>query len=1136
MRSVDRARKRGDALRALVGLPADGLLARLIQFLKGRKVDVLAVDARTIGGSKAEFDADAKVIAYDRTLKGSDLVSRLAHELGHLELHGRLAETGVAVDPILASVYGDTGPAAIARYSPRVFEEAEAEAFALEFQCPSVALLAAWQADTNCTITSLSAAHRVDEQVIRVQLSSALHDLALNRGSEQIKTSHIIQFTDAQLAAARHVGSPALVDAGPGTGKTATLIRRLKFLLEERKAEPRQILVLTFSNEAAEELRTRAMRDLGDRAAGMTMSTFHGFGMEAIHYHGQHLGFDADPSLLDEDAQVELVYNLLGQVPCDSIFNVSQPWESAKILVDHINHCKHRLVSPEDLSGALEELPSANRSAASELIALYREYEREKQAARRIDFADLILLPLKLLSARPELAHAYHDKFPWVLVDEFQDVSRATSQLLSTLSGATNPPWVVGDARQAIYRFLGASPENVTEFKRDFPSAAFFHLESSYRSAPPIVAAANQLAALLTDPEANAAEELWHAGTEIAPICEPAVLIAEATSDHAEYEGIVAQIGSWMAVNHVPAGDIAVLARRNLDVRRIVLRLTDAGITAQCSGMLTADGAAGDLAAALTVADAPLASIPRLVRALRGAEDATSSLNTTIARLLMDERASTMGVLEGHAVAVSGIVSQVDSVRVHAQQERESGDAFVALTTFLFTSSQYLRNILVAGGSAARSMALVEVVSTLSLAAAYRATHPDSSPAKARVGFADRLRLHLTEVTPIPLVPAPRTDAVRVMTCHASKGLEFPCVIVAGQTLPAIKNRYRWLPASVRGGDEEDLAQACALLFVGVTRARQNVVVSYPKKATDKLRSKAKTIVPLISAWRDRFGVVRGDWTTPSPADETVVTGPIWGASLPKALRPTSVDQRSCAVRTYLQDFVGIHFPSGDLDLYPRFFAAVRSVLRRIASRSTVDSKLVSASEAEAMLELHWPASEFSDHAHFGLYRRLAARMVVSFSAQFRPHGAAAVELDPQLPIAPPEGTLALHLDLVALTQSPGGTVTATAFRPETIAGDGEKESIKWSDLSERKRLALVFAHGAFPDVRMEVFSGHDGKIYEYLPPNPVRYPRSIPDLLAKARAKHRALSMTTFEATITDFACDGCKVRISCPHWVELL
>ncbi len=421
---------------------------------------------------------------------------------------------------------------------------------------------------------------------------------------------------------------------------------------------------------------------------------------------------------------------------------------------------------------------------------MFRAYELAKQQAQRIDFSDLIATPILLLESHPEVRSAYAEKFRWIIVDEFQDVTRATSRMLRALCGQANPPWVVGDARQAIYQFLGAAPENVAKFAEDFPGARVFQLDVNYRSSPPIVTAANQLAALLERPDATELHERWTPGLTIEALGEHPVSIAIAASDAAEIEGVAAKVGEWID-SHVAAGDIAVLARRHVDVRNVILALKDRGVVAQASGLLTSEGAAGDLAAVLTLADAPTISIMRLAFALGRDRVGVSKINATISGLLAELRGDNGYVRR--AEFDSKLAAEIRELHRVAADKRYSRDGFTTLVHFLFEDSEYLRRLLVAQDSAERSMTLVEVVSTLSVATSYRSTHRSLPPTEARVGFAERFRIRLLRTVPIPLAPKPRRDAVHVMTCHASKGLEFPCVVVVGQTIPPMQEQYDWL-------------------------------------------------------------------------------------------------------------------------------------------------------------------------------------------------------------------------------------------------------------------------------------------------------------------------------------------------------
>jgi DNA helicase II / ATP-dependent DNA helicase PcrA len=1126
MRTTQHARAAGRSERSSIGTlrSVDELLGHVIAELDRLSIDVIAVGHAQMEGSRAVVNAESGVVTYDETLPVTEVLEVLAHELGHMRLHGRLSDSALPADPLMASAFGDTGPTAIARYSPKVREEAEANAFASEFTCPSDLVFGAWQKTPGIEITDLAAMFAVAPQVVRVQLANALHDVAIGTepGAARESRAVTIALTEEQRRAARFSGRPALVDAGAGTGKTATLIGRVEFLLGEKGARPEQILVLTFSNEAAQELVERITDSFGvDRAKGMTISTFHGLGMEFLHLHGGLLGFDEDPRLLDEDAQAELIYEILGRVPCPEVLVMRDPWETASKVLEHINHCKHHLVTPEALATAQKQAGAG--VAGDEVVSIYREYERVKGQTGRVDFADLIMLPLQLLTSNAEVRNAWQAKFPWVMVDEFQDVSRATSRLLRGLCGAQNPPWVVGDARQSIYRFLGASPENVSDFRADFPDAEIFSLEVNYRSSDPIVAAANELARLMVASPGTGVSSRpnWRRGSEIQPLGTEAVAMAEATSDYAERAGVVAQIRNWIERDGVAPGDVAVLARRHIDVRNTMLGLRDAGIKAQAAGLLTAEGAAGDLAAVLTLGDAPRASIGRLAYAL-GRDSATrAEINTLVQSMLADDQVD------------GSLAAEIAAVAATAEEERFSGDAWVALTSFLFQSSAYLRRVLAAPDTAERAMTLIEIVSSLSLAAAYRATHPAVQPRKARIGFAERLRVRLTETVPLPLMPKPRADTVRVMTCHASKGLEFPCVIVAGQTVPKMPERYPWLPIALRQGANEDDEQANSLLFVGVTRAKRAVVVSWPTHAGQSAQARRKKLVPLLEAWRGLDRVSVRTWEATGAVGATVGAGPVWGYPSRGVLKASALTEGSCPLLTYMETILGIRFPEEEQAMYPLFFGAVRRVLRRVAMVANEMRRQTSGSEVRVILDEEWPEGRYSDHPHANLYRATALDIAVGFASAFAPGAVGSVMLEPELATMGQGTGPKVILDLVAYFREPSGQIVTVAFRPESFAAKVKDGTLLWSNLAKNKRISFVLVEANVGSSMPQLYAGQDRAAYAF---QWSRKKDSLTNEAEELAARYRALAGGDFTTDVDPYSCDGCRARVSCPYWIGAL
>ncbi|HTE45675.1 MAG TPA: UvrD-helicase domain-containing protein [Gemmatimonadaceae bacterium] len=1118
MRTVEYARAMGRAARERVGGPPAGLLERLRAYLRAEhRVTVLPMSAVQMKGSRAAINAETMALLYDASLADAEVLMLLAHELGHLVLHRRLGDVETETDLLLASAYGAAGPHATARYSSRTYEESQATAFALDFVAPSDAVWAGWHAECHST-GRLAEQFGCSADIIRAQLAHALHAVALG-GTVPSASRKDVPFPAAQLAAAQFTGAPAIVDAGPGTGKTATVIRRIQCLLQEHGARPSEILALTFSNEAAQELSERIAAQFGEDVADeINVRTFHGFGVEFLHQHGHLVGLSERFELLDEERQIDVVNALLGTVPCDDLIDLRVPRETAARVVEHINFCKQRLYDVDVLG-------------ESQFAQLFRAYEaerlRDERRAQRIDFADLIALPIRILEQRADVRAAYAARFPWVIVDEFQDVTRATSRLLRALCGPSNPPWVVGDARQSIYQFLGAAPENVTAFAEDFENARVFALDVNYRSCEPVVSAANQLAALLENLENvnDAATESvrWRAGTPIAPLGDCPVTVAEAATDAAEANGVATHVRDWIERDGVQAGDIAVLCRRHADVRRVILELSRRGIKAQASGVLTAEGAAGDLAAMVTLADAPIASAPRVVYAVGRGRRTSDELNGVVADLLKDLRGD-----RGWGGEAGELSLEIGEVHEMLHRERECADGFSALAMLLFDHGAYLRRILAMPDSAERSMALVEIVSALSLATAYRATHMNTPPAVARIGFAEALRTRLTKTLPIPLSPRPRTDAVHVMTCHASKGLEFPCVVVVGQTVPDIDPKWSWLPEAIRPDKSREEAQANALLFVGVTRAKRSVLVSFPKRATAGTRRTEKAVVPLLTRWRESFGIATTEWSDGDAPETRISAGNIWDVPLKRDVKANALEDSICPLLTYVETHAGVRFPTAVRELYPAWFAAVRSTLRAVVAFAASHGAPASEEDARLMFASEWPADRVGDHPHAALYRDAGERMVVGFARAFEPMTRDGVlELEPDVVLPFGDG-LNVRLDLIAHYRRRDGSRVAIAFRPERLGGD--ESSLNWSDLSDSKRAALAFFEYVRPGSVPFVFSGADGRIYGY---RWSKNKKSLPTLGAGFEARRVAMAGGDFSADVTRRQCDRCRVRIGCPQWV---
>src|SRR5215475_11246321 len=1154
MRSLKRARERARDCRSKICGGIEGLLERVINYLEDEhQIELIPANSHFLQNGHALLKPAEGCLYYDRKYD-DDPAARLKvilHELGHLELHGRLKKLCSEPDPVYGSIYAARGAGGLTRYNPRAREEAEANAFATEFLCPQDEAFLLWQSARG---PSFIADHfGVSIHTVHAQLAEALFWTAGGAvPTSGKKRSTGFECDESQIAAATFTGAPALVCAGPGTGKTATLVRRVEYLLDELGAEPESMLILTFSNEAAQELEERIADRFGEQiAARIRISTFHGFGVAFLHHHGQLASLDA--LVLDEAGQGELVNFILGKADCEKLLKLKRPSETAKRIVEHINYLKNRLLTPESLAAALdhwesgtdfslsihnsshgrtEAPPTLDNQAARQFLRIFRLYEEEKAARQRVDFADLIALPIRILENERELADRYRRKYRFVLVDEYQDVSRSVATLLRQLCGPQNPPWVVGDARQAIYRFLGAAAENVEDFEKDFPGGKVFELNVNYRSSREIVIVASQLDSLMggrtiVRKGADYNERWLAARTNPSSFGERPVRISVANSDLAEQEGVAAQIEDWIKHGVTP-GEIAALARRNIDVRNIALALGRLGIKAVAAGLATPEGAAGDLACVATFADRPKTSLPRIALALGRGRFEKSVINSVV-RWISDTADDEGNFAARRYGDGDELAAEIRRAWRGLLMYKHSGDAFTKICAFLFDASDYLRRILALPAGAERSMTLGEIATALSQAARWRIGRRDALRRQSRLSFGEYFRESLNAGAPSLIPPPATTDAVRVMTCHAAKGLEFPYVAVVGQTLPAAARAYKWLPPNLQPSTEEDVRQSDSLFFVGATRAQRALIVSYANTAGGSARSRDREITPLLSSWQGAYSVNTVRLPETAVEREQAEITDIWGGSPRSPLPVSSLDRGRCAIQTYLNEFLGARFPLDEKPLYPAFFQAARRAMERVVYESGEKRSAISQSEAAEIFREEWKANGADGHRHHRIYFALGQKYVERFAIVSQSLPPADKYLESAL--GDDTAGLRLRLDLVAFHRAADGSVVAVQFRPESYADKAKEGNLQWSKLDNPYRIPFALLRQREPQLRPYVFSGEDGVLYPFLWS---AKKGSVEEEARRAEERYRLFSRRIFNQQINRWKCDSCDVHVICPHWLE--
>ena len=328
--------------------------------------------------------------------------------------------------------------------------------------------------------------------------SSAHQTWASSEGSAD---DLIADLNPQQRAAVEHSGSPLLIVAGAGSGKTAVLTRRIAYLLRMRGVAPGQILAITFTNKAAAEMRDRVIDLVGPTATRMWVATFHSACVRILREQAHLLpGLNTNFTIYDADDSKRL----LGMIAKDLQINAQK--FPPRLLAAAISALKTELTDPD----AASDEAAATRNPFDRTIAeVYTEYQRRLRAANALDFDDLIGETVRVFTTHPEIAAYYRKRFRHVLIDEYQDTNHAQYVLISTLVG-TGPDAselsVVGDSDQSIYAFRGATIRNIEEFERDYPQARTILLEQNYRSTQNILSAAN---AVISHNHGRREKKLW---------------------------------------------------------------------------------------------------------------------------------------------------------------------------------------------------------------------------------------------------------------------------------------------------------------------------------------------------------------------------------------------------------------------------------------------------------------------------------------------------------------------------------------------------------------------------------------------------------------------------------------------------
>jgi len=607
-----------------------------------------------------------------------------------------------------------------------------------------------------------------------------------------------------------HTHGPLLILAGAGSGKTRVIAHRIAYLLAERIAAPDAVLAVTFTNKAADEMRSRVEALLDANCRSMWISTFHALCARLLRREAPHIGLTRDFVIYDAADQQSVMKQLMKEYGFDETY---QP----RAVLSRISHAKNRMEGPA-------EFEKSWNLKDRDIARLYAGYVSTLQEASALDFDDLLLKTVELFDRVPDVRARYAQKFHFIMVDEYQDTNRPQYMLIKQLAGAHRNLAVVGDPDQSIYKWRGADLRNILDFETDFPEPTVVRLERNYRSTQVILDAASAVIAhnknrkekmLWTDRSGGAKITYFRASDEI---------------EEADYITRIARQALVGDVDHT----VAVLYRTNAQSRAIEDALRQANIGYVVFGgvgfyerkeikdalsylklilnphddvalrrviNVPARGIGKGLMDALEQIDAGQMrdDTPPLLAGLQP----TVVSNSLWARLVVatEQRLLTPRQVASLAAFRDLIVALTEMAR------RES--VSVALAKVL-DQSGYLRDL--REDRSEEAQARIENLTELVSAAREYETR-EAEPSLA--GFVDRLSL----LSDVDKEEGSRDARVVLMTLHSAKGLEFPVVIMAGL-------EEGLFPHSRSAEDEAELEEERRLCYVGITRARARLVLT----------------------------------------------------------------------------------------------------------------------------------------------------------------------------------------------------------------------------------------------------------------------------------------------------------------------
>lgn len=604
---------------------------------------------------------------------------------------------------------------------------------------------------------------------------------------------------DKQKEAVLHFEGPLLILAGAGSGKTRVLTHRIAYLIEEHQVPPYHILALTFTNKAANEMRERVNNIIEYGAGSIWVSTFHSTCVRILRRFIDHLDYDNAFTIYDSDDQKSLMKDICKQL------NIDTKKYKERTFLNAISSAKDELKTPEQYAD--EVAKEYNKKIFGRV---YKEYQKRLKQNNALDFDDLIMLTVQLFQQNAEILNHYQERFPFILVDEYQDTNTAQFTLLSLLASRYQNLCVVGDDDQSIYRFRGANIHNILNFEKIFPATKVIRLEQNYRSTKNILAAAS---GVIKHNSMRKEKTLWTTAEAGAPIS-----YGRYDNEYEEAQGIAADIHRQVK-DGMSYSDFAILYRTNAQSRVFEEKLIYEGIPYRIIGAVnfyarkeikdilcylkTINNSADDIAIKRII------NIPR-----RGIGQTTIGRISDYAfsqEMPFYEALRRVDEIPGCTRASAKIHSFVSLIEHFRMKLRGEMYSLEDMTQELLDVTGYVRELEAENTDEANGR-IENIESLMNKIVQYEEDNNG--------GTLNDLLENIALVADIDTV-SDDAEQVLLMTLHSAKGLEFPNVYICGMEETIFPGA-----SAVFGDDPSELEEERRLCYVGITRAMKKLTLT----------------------------------------------------------------------------------------------------------------------------------------------------------------------------------------------------------------------------------------------------------------------------------------------------------------------